>query len=364
MTRIPVGGVENQLLQVLRTYDRTKLLPLVVSLADKGDIGREIEAGGTEVVCLNQLGHQFRWSIVTGLERLMRERDIHIVRTHQYHANLYGRLAAIKADVPCTVASVHNLYTRDSKFHRRLLNRFLARYTDKVVAVSEPVREDILRYDRIPPEKVTVITNGVDVARFSGAEDIETRAGLGIEPDALVIGTVARLTPQKDTVTLLEAVARLEDRSGLKVLIVGDGPLREELTARARELGISEQVIFAGIRRDIPELLSAMDIFVLPSLWEGMPNALIEALASGKAVVTSDIQPFTAIVDSDDIGLTFPQRDLAALSSQLARLIEDEELRKTLGTNALKRAEERHSIKSTVRAYTELFEFILREKGY
>jgi glycosyltransferase involved in cell wall biosynthesis len=363
MTRIPVGGVENQLLQVLRTYDRTKLNPLVVSLSDKGNIGQEIEAEGIELVCLNKLGHQFRPSMVDDLARIMSERKIHILRTHQYHANFYGRLAARRVNVPCVVASVHNIYTRDRKLHRRLFNRYLARYTDKIVAVSEPVRADILKYDRVAPEKITVITNGVDVTRFADVDGAPVRDELGLPEDAFVVGTVGRLTEQKDQKTLLEAASRLKNIDDVRVIIIGDGPLMEELRSLSVRLGISDRTVFTGMRRDIPALLAAMNVFVLPSLWEGMPNALIEALAAGKPLIATDIPPFRAIIDSTDVAMLFPERDARSLAGAIERLQADPGLCEHLGMAARERAISRHSIQNTVDRYSELFGGILASKG-
>ncbi len=363
MTRIPVGGVENQLLQVLRNYDRTKLNPLVVSLADKGEIGREIEAEGTDVICLNKLGHQLKWSIVTDLINIMQGNRIQIVRTHQYHANFYGRLAAPRAGVPCLVSSVHNLYTQDRKFHRRLFNRLLAKYTDRIIAVSDPVRNDILKYDRVPEDKVTVITNGVDVERFDGATGGGVRNGLGIPTDAPVIGTVGRLAEAKDQRTLIEAVSGIKDGMLPWLVIVGDGPLMRELKAQAKELGIAERTVFTGTRRDIPELLAAMDVFVLPSLREGMPNALIEALAAGRPVVATSIPPFSAIIDNPTLGTLVPVSNAEMMAKAIERLLTDHDRRRAMCVAARERAINRHSIQATVDKYMDIFKEILTSKG-
>jgi len=363
MTRLPVGGVENQLLSVLRNYDRSKYSPLVCCLSDKGQIGEEIERNGVEVVCLNKLGHRFDRSIVRDIAKLITDRNINVVRTHQYHANLYGRLAAHKAGVPCVVASIHNTYTRDKKYHRRLINWFLARYTDRIVAVSGNVRDDILTYDHIPPDKVEVIHNGVDIDIFSYQNGKGKRSEIGIPEDALVIGTVGRLAEAKGQRHILKALAVLKDTFPLiRLLIAGDGPLRKELEDYAETLGIKQNVLFLGMRRDIPALLSAMDIFVLPSLWEGLPNALLEAMAASRPIIAADIPAFKGIIDSKDVGILIPPGDSAALAEALRLLLEDTSLREAMGRNARQKCSSRFDIKSVVGAYTGLFEAILREK--
>lgn len=363
MTRLPVGGVENQLLSILRNYDKSKLSPLVCSLSDKGQIGEEIERDGIEVVCLNKLGHRFDWSIVKDICRLIKEHNIKVVRTHQYHANLYGRLAAHKAEVPCVVASIHNTYTRDKKFHRRLINRFLARFTDRIIAVSGKVRDDILMYDHISPDKVEVIHNGVDIDIFSNQDGKVKRSEFGIPEDTVVIGNVGRLAEAKGQRYLLEALAVLKDKFPMiRLLIAGDGPLMKELKGYAETLGIKQNVLFLGMRRDIPALLSVMDIFVLPSLWEGLPNALLEAMAGSRPIIAADIPAFREIIDSKDVGILIPPGDSAALAEALSLLLEERSLRETMGRNAKQRCLSLFDIKAVVGAYTGLFEAILRGK--
>lgn len=362
MTRLPVGGVENQLLNILRSYDRTRLFPLVCSLSDRGEFGREIEDAGAEVVCLSKLGHRFDRSIIKDLCGVIMEREVTIVRTHQYHANFYGRLAARKAKVPCVVASVHNIYTRDRKFHRRLMNRYLARFTDRIVAVSEAVKKDILRYDRIPAEKITVIRNGVDFERFIRADGKRVRGEYHIAQATLVIGTVSRLTAQKGHRNLLEAVSSLRSEFPLKLLVVGDGPLRGELERHASRLGLADEVVFTGMRRDVPDLIAAMDIIVLPSLWEGLPNVLLEAFASGRSVIASDIPPFREVIVSPKLGILVPPEDNNALAESIRRLVRDSPLREAMGRAAAEKAASCFSIKKTVSTYTALFEEILKQK--
>jgi glycosyltransferase involved in cell wall biosynthesis len=365
MSKLPVGGVENQLMSVLSKYDIQKFSPVVCSLSDRGDIGKEIEEYGIEVTCLNKLGHRFDWTIVKDLYRLIRQKDIKIVRTHQYHANLYGRLAARLAGVPCIVASVHNIYTRDKKRHRRIINRLLARYTDRVVAVSETVKEDILRYDSIAEDKIKVICNGVNIRRFEFLEKAPVQSELGIPSGDPVVGTIGRLTTQKGQKYLLEAVTRLKTvYPRLVLLMIGDGPLKDELVKYARAREVHKNVKFLGTRRDIPELLSIMDIFVLPSLWEGLGNALIEAMANGKPIITTDIRPIREVVDSEKVGILVPVKDSEAIASAVEMLLKDKSLAKNLGEAARKKVILSFNLEDTVKSYENLFEEILREKAW
>ena len=365
MTRLPVGGVENQLLTVLRQYDKKKFAPLVCSLSDKGQIGREIENEGIEVICINKLKHTFDWKIIKDLYYIIKERHIQVVRTHQYHANFYGRVAAIIARVPCIIASVHNVYTRDRKVHRRLFNKMLGKYTDKVVAVSDAVKKDIVYFDGIPEEKVKVIYNGIEKQLFVDKKRDEMRSALGIPFGSTVVGTTGRIKEQKGQKYLIEAVSILSrEYPSIRLLIIGDGPLMEEMKQYADLLNVNGNVIFLGTRRDVPDLLSAIDIFVLPSVWEGLGIALLEAMAAGKPVIASSIGPFREIIDTKDVGLLVPIGDSRKLATSIEELLKNYTVMEKMGRAARERAISVFSIESTVSDYTHLYEDILRSKGW
>jgi len=364
MSRLPVGGVERQLSAVLRNYDRQKIMPLVCSLSDKGEIGLEIQAMGIEVICLNKLGHGFSAAIVNDLMKIMKDKKIDVVRTHQYHANLYGRIAAIFSRIPCILPSVHNVYTRDRKIHRRILNNLLGRLSDAIIAVSEAVKDDVMAYDHIPSDRLRVIYNGVEEARFTGNQGSAIRFELNLPENAVIVGNVGRLTTQKGQQYLIEAVASIvSDFPALRLLIVGDGPDSTVLMRLAKEKGIEGRVIFTGSRDDVPNLLAAMDIFVFPSLWEGLPNALVEAMAAGKAIIATDIKPNREVLGSAEAGMLVAVKDSNALALGIAALIGNRPLARQLGSAARARALLRFTMAGTVLAYTTLFEDILRAKG-
>jgi glycosyltransferase involved in cell wall biosynthesis len=364
ISALPVGGVENQLCLVLKNYDRARVLPCVCSLSDKGEVGQEIEAAGIEVVSLNRLRHGFDWSIVKELAQIIRQRDITVVRTHQYHANLYGRLAAWLCRVPCIVPSIHNVYTRDRKIHRRVLNNLLGRVSDRVIAVSGAVKDDVIAFDGISPDKITVLYNGVEEGRFAGVDTAGARSVLGIPEDGIVVGTVGRLTHQKGQKYLLEAMpAVLKEFSGALLLVVGDGPAVNGLRELVKQTGLDGSVIFTGSRRDVPAMLAAMDIFVFPSLWEGLPNALIEAMAAGKTIIATDIKPNREVLGPEQAGVFVPCEDSTAIAAGITQLLRDRGLASRLASAAQKRALATFTISRTVSAYTDLFEEILARKG-
>jgi glycosyltransferase involved in cell wall biosynthesis len=365
ISKLPVGGVENLLLTVLQNSDRHKFFPVVCSLSDKGEIGKEIEELGVEVFCLHKLKHRFDWTIVKNIYNLIKQKNINVVFSYQYHANLYGRLAARLAHVPCIIASVHNVYTIDRKIHRRIINKYLGRFTDKIVAVSKTVKDEILRYDGVSDSKVEIIYNGIDINRFLDMNRNSTRNKLGIALDTPVIGTVGRLTFQKGQRYLLEAVHQVKEKfPQIVLLMVGDGPMKDELRDYAKTLNVHDTVIFTGTRRDIPSLLAAMDIFVLSSLWEGLSISLIEAMAAGKPVIATDIPPFREVVNTEKIGILIPPKHSEAIADAIELLLRNKNLAESLGMAARERAFSAFNIETTIRRYTNIFEDILRSKEW
>jgi glycosyltransferase involved in cell wall biosynthesis len=235
-------------------------------------------------------------------------------------------------------------------------------FTDRIVAVSECVRADIIRFDRVPAQKVRVIRNGIDLSHFQREVKLEeVKIGLGLTPEARILGTVGRMTPQKDQATLLEAFARLPRGGDLKLLVIGDGPLRMRLQKKADDLKISSHVCFAGPRRDIYPLLCAMEVFVLPSLWEGMPTAIVEAMAAGKVVVASDIPPVKEIISSPELGVLVPPGDAETLAEVLQQVLEDPGRSRRMGRLAQEYAWARFPIQKAVSQYQDLFGEIDRE---
>jgi len=357
ISRLSVGGVENQLRLVCTHYDRGRLTPLVCSIRGKGKIGQEVERAGAEVIALGREDvHGFDPSFVLQICRILKQRGIHILRTHQYEAGFYGRLAALMARTPIVIPSFHNVYQR-RKRHRERINRLLAHFSDRIVAVSECVKSEILRYDRIPAEKVLVIHNGIDPAEFQGSvREEEVKSALGLASPSRILGTIGRMKTQKGQAFLLEAFAGLRRRmDDLRLLIVGEGPLRADLQKQAEDLRVAPEVCFAGARRDIYPLLSIMDLFVFPSLWEGMPTTIVEAMAAGRAVVASDIPPVREIIPSPDVGALVPPGDARSLEHALEQILEDKARGQKMGKLAREYATCTFHIQKVVSQYQDLF---------
>jgi len=361
-----IGGVQRQLLSLLNAYDKDLMNPVVCCFKAKGEIGEQMEKSGFEVVDFH-IDRHYRFSpgIIRRLYTLMKERNIHVVRAHKYSASLYGRIAARLAHVPVVITSVHGNYRKDLRFERKIANKMLSRITDRIVAMSESIRADIIKYDNIDPEKVLVIRNGVDTVMFSplvNAGDI--REELALKDNETVIGFVGRLVPAKGLQHLIGAfeVARAEIGE-VKLLIVGTGYLMEQLKALAYEKGLSDYIMFLGERTDIQQLLGVIDIFVMPSIAEGLPNALLEAMAAARPVIVTCAGGMGEIIQNGVNGLVVPVGDETSLLAGLRKLVKDRSFAKALGAAARQGIEDKYSIRATARAWEDLYISLLRTKG-
>lgn len=285
ITGLEAGGAE-QWLRLLLRHSRADAD--VVALCNPGVVAEAIRADGVRVIDLGMRGNR-DLAAIPRLVGHIRRGGYDLVHTHLYRAQVYGALAARIAGVRAVVSTEHSL--NDKLIEGRPTDRpgvrglYLAgaRLTTRVVAVSEPVARRLMAWG-VPASKVVVVPVGIETAAFAFDADARrgVRAELDLAPDALVVGGVGRLVEPKRFDVLLRAVAALPEVS---VLLVGDGPAREQLAALAAELGMADRVRFAGQRLDVSRLLSAMDVFASPSPEETFGVALLEALAAGLPVV-------------------------------------------------------------------------------
>jgi len=360
VTKLPVGGVENMLFKVVTAYDKERFYPVICCIKEGGEVADKLKRSGYKVEILNRMkGHGFDSGAVKGIYGIIKSENIHILRTHQYHANLYGRLAGVIAGVPAIVPSFHNLYRSPDKpkLQRRILNYILGFFSDKLIAVSNAVASDVVRFDWVNPLKTEIIYNGIEIENFNvELPKVEAREIFKMPADALVIGSVGRLTEQKGHRYLIEAAANMKN---VEIAIAGDGPLRKDLESLAERLRV--KCIFTGAldHKKIPVLLKSLDIFCFPSLWEGLPSALIEAMAAGLPVIATDIPPHKEVLG--DTGIVVPAGDADVLSKAVNMLTDDPSLMLTVAQKEKERAK-MFSIDNTAKTYERLFEDILRKK--
>ena len=301
--------------------------------------------------------HQLAISSGLSLRELWRLRSISdgvdVVHAHGARAALFARLAAasLHRRRPRTVYTVHGFAIPHYKWRRRtfgaLVERSLARWTDKVIAVSTDERTALLSAGPYDEAQVTTVLNGCDVTAFTevvSRPDV-LRDSLGIPRGALLITTACRLAKPRDLPTVLEAFARVVAAApDVHLLIAGDGPMRSAIEQLVHSLDLAAKVTVAGWRQDMPEVYAISDIFVLTtSAWEGLPFAVLEAMASGLPIVATEAGGIPEAIDNAKQGLLVPRRDSLALANSLMSLVRDESARRRMGARAREKAEQAFS---------------------
>ncbi len=362
---LPVGGAEEVLITEVEGLDQTRFDPLVCVLSEKGPVGERIESRGFPVVALHRMkSHRFDHRIIRDLYRLIKAEKVDVVHTHLYDGNKYGRLAAGLARVPVLLSHYHNVYSRRRiKYH--LINRVLSFLNDRILAVSQAVKESVIRCDRISPGKIEVLYNGIDPSKFEGNfEDSGVRRKFGVKPEDFLIGVIARLEEQKGHIYLFRALMRLiPDFPQIKVLVVGDGTLRPVLEAQVMEMGMSEEVLFVGTRKDIPEILAALDLFILPSLWEGFSMALLEALATGTPVIATAVGGASEVIRSGHDGLLIPPGEESSLAAAVREAILDPRKYREMGGKGKETVGRKFTVAQHLTRLQDLYLEVLAQKG-
>jgi glycosyltransferase involved in cell wall biosynthesis len=296
-----------------------------------------------------------------------------ILHTHTAKAGAIGRLAALLAGDTAPPIVVHTFHghvlrgyfgpLRSNVF--RLLERFLAKRTTALVAVSPEVRDDLVALGIAPREKFTVVRLGIELDQRVGAgsEGAETRRVLGIAPDRFVVGWIGRMTGVKRTDDVLLAVQRLRDRGVDAVLcMVGDGPDRDAVELRARELGIMRDSLFLGYQDDVAPYYAAFDALILPSANEGTPVSAIESLAGGRPVVATAVGGVPDVVRDGVDGFLVEPGDVDAMADRLARLAADADLRRRMGEAGAESVRARYAVERLLDDMDQLYRRLLAAK--
>lgn len=368
ITRLPIGGAERMLIGVLRNLDHDRFTSEVCCIQDRGELATEVEGMHIPLHALGLMrSNRFDYLVVKALRRLIRERRIDLVHCHLYHANLYGRLAAWRERVPA-IASVHNTYIRH-KWHRHFINRLLARISFRVTAGSADVEKDILCHDHVGPEKLVRLPNCIDLDRtYSALDTSEAKERIGLDPANVVIGTVGRMEEQKGHAILLDAFSLLRSMPGvpadsLRLLVVGDGRLKPATEARAARLGITDACRFPGSITHLGDVYRAIDVFVMPSLWEGLSLAMLEAMAAGLPMVATDVGGVRDVLGDNRYGLLVPPGDPVVLAQALAKLLIDPQKRCELADSGRRHVRDNYSVAYLSRQLGELYESALSKKN-
>jgi glycosyltransferase involved in cell wall biosynthesis len=351
-------GVKRLFAWMIPRFDRSRYNVSLISLRRKDLSEDTLEQFGVDVTYLAR--HKFDPNTYPHLLRVLRDKRADVVHMHGYGATTFGRLCARRLQIPA-ILHEHANHT-DTPWFQKAADRLLAPHTDLAIAVSESTAEFTVRARLMPAERTKVVYLGApldEFARERSADEIAAaRQALGIAPGTIAVGTVTRLMPSKGNEFLVEAVKEITARQrDARVYIAGEGELAAALREQARALGLGDRMVFLGFQRDVSAVLSAYDIVVFPSLWEGTPLTAFEALASGKPIVSTDADGLLDILTDRKDALIVPKRNAGALARAVIDLIEQPGLASRLAADA-RRTGARYDIAQFVRKMERLYDIL------
>lgn len=359
------GGLERVVCDLVREQRVRGHTVEVLCLFHLGGFAAELERAGISVFAADKRrGPDLR--ALTRIRRVIRAGRHQLVHTHNAVANYYTCAAQLFArGSPPVVNTRHNMGALDPRDRRERLFRWCIPLTARFAFVSKRAAERYMRDAALPAERTRVVTNGIPTERYIEAtiqSRNTARDRLGLPRDAVVLGTVGRLVEVKNHRLLLDAAAPMcRTNPGLLVVLIGDGPLRAELEGAAAELGIAGQVRLIGERPDVPDLLPAFDVFVLPSVSEGQSIALLEAAAAGLPAVATDVGGNPEILSDGATGLLVPSGDRGALSAALGRLVAAPQLARKLGSAARNWVMRNASVSAMADSYDALYRDVVSD---
>jgi glycosyltransferase involved in cell wall biosynthesis len=357
ITELEPGGAERCLVELATRLDRSRFSPVVYSLGpapEKQSLVARLAASG---VPTHFLGFTSSWQYfraVGHLSKMLEEQRPEIVQTFLFHANIIGAAAARKAGVPHLISG---LRVADPRWWRIACERSMTKSADRYVCVSQGVAE-FYRRRGFSAEKLVVIPNGIEIARWRNAKPKDL-AELGLPSGRRAILFVGRLDKQKGMDRFFQELPALfRELPDYDLLVVGDGPQAAALERSARRLESHDRVHFLGWQADIPPIMAAADVLVLPSRWEGMPNVVLEAMAVGKPVVATQAEGTVELVGLAALEQTVPVGEWQQFRTQLTSVLRDKSLAADLGRRNQMRAEQ-FSLEAVVLRYERLYQSLI-----
>ncbi|HEX6107753.1 MAG TPA: glycosyltransferase [Gemmatimonadales bacterium] len=342
-------------------FDHSRFDVRLVGIRPEDAASAHLRSRGLEPVCLGR--GPFDPRVVTDLLRLVREERPHILHSHGYATSNFARIVGALTGVR-TIVHEHTAFPSIPSY-QRLIDRVLAPYTDLGIAVSSSVRDFMVRNRAFPPNRIRVVFNGAPLEEFQPppAERITAeRERLGLRRGECVVGTVGRLDEQKGMTYFLRAAAEVgRARGDVRFVIAGDGHLMQQHQQEARELGIADRTVFAGFCEDVPALQSVLDVQVFPSLWEGTPLTVFEAMAMHRPIVSTTTDGLSEVLRDGENALLVPPRDSSRLATGVLELLDRPELAAALATRAGEDSR-RFDIQHTVDGLQELYQELVARR--
>lgn len=355
---LAIGGLQQVVVNICKYIDRKQFDVSVLCLNSFGEFTADIQKLDIPVSCLPKKANKPDYLSFIKVAKIFKEEKIQIVHTHNTQAFIDGVIAGKMTGVERIVHTDHARAFPDKRRYM-FVEWLLSHFTDNIVGVSNHTGENLIKFEKISPQKIVIIPNGVDAEKLSKKIDIEQkRKELLIAKRYPIIGLGVRLTEQKGITYLLNAMpAIIKKYPNITLLIAGDGPLGDELKREAQNLGlISEKYVrFIGARTDMHEIIKILDLYILPSLWEGLPMVILEALAVGCPVVATDVGGVMDAINDGVTGYLVTPGDHKQLENKIIKVLDDEAIREKFRLNGRKLFMEYFSAELMVKRYEKLY---------
>jgi glycosyltransferase involved in cell wall biosynthesis len=353
---LAIGGLQQVIVNLCRTIDRERFDVSVLCLRHLGEFVPIVEKLGIEVVLLPQKQNSVDYLSFLKVAKILREKKIDVIHTHNTQPLIDGTLGALLAGVKTIV---HTDHSREFPDRRRYMfaEWLLSHFVYKMVGVSKPTSRDLITYERISPRKVVTVLNGIDGSNFSVTVDKQKkRRELGITGEGPVIGLGVRLSEEKGVAYLLRAMPEIIKRyPDINLVIAGKGASEKDLKREAADLGIEKNTLFIGPRLDMPEVLKILDLYVLPSLREGLPTILLEAMAAGCPIVATDVGGNHTAITHGESGSLVESKNPGALAAEIVRVLGDEQLRNSYARRGLELFRSKFTAQEMTAQYEKLY---------
>jgi len=350
------GGAENVVFNIIKKINTDKFDVSICCVNFIGDIGEVLNEEGFKIHVLESgIGVV---NTLNAVKDIIFTNNIDVVHTHGIPAFLaVAPLCVFQKNIKWMHTYHFGNYPHIAKKYL-YAQKILSRFAKQLVAVSESQKRAVLKYLSVKENKLTVVFNGVSNNPCLGNQEERDsyRSEFGYTNDDFVVASIVVLGKQKGITYLIQSVdAIVKKNSNVKILIVGGGPLEEELKDQASKLAFSESIKFTGWRKDISEIMNAIDLFVLPSLWEGLPMVLLEAMSSRLPVVVTDIADNANVVNNGEAGILVPPKDPDALADSILKVANDESYAKQLADNAYHRYNSQYAVEKMISNYENIY---------
>ena len=355
-----IGGLQRVVVDIAKNLDKEAFQAGVLCLRNPGPLTKELDEDNIPVFSIphkskktDYLSFLKTYSIIKGFKP-------DVIHTHNTQPFIDGTLAGLMARVP---VKIHTDHARDFPDKKRymLAEWLFSHLADRIVGVSKHTKNNLINYEKINPHKIDIIHNGVDGRKYDIMINLlEKKKQLGIENKYPILGLGVRFTKQKGITYLIRAVSAMKQKfPEICVLIAGEGPLQKTLEKEAEGLALSRHIRFVGPRSDMNEILKVIDIYVLPSLWEGLPLVILEAMAAQKPIVATDVGGNSEVIQHSVNGMLVPPGRPDLLADQICALLKNENKMRQMAINAWQSYKESYSVSVMVGKYTDLYARLL-----